>query len=78
MSFVDRIVSSRSFLIRLVRAKNGELKAWWYIRVRPDKFEEYKVAVRADKINLTKYGEILYSGWGEEPPEDIKEKIEEL
>ena len=78
MSFVDKIVNSRNYLIRLVRGKNQGEKAWWFVRVHPEKFEKYKIAVRTEALDLADYGEILYSGWGENPPEDIQQKIDEL
>ena len=27
------------------------------------------------KLDCTKYGKVLYSGWGEDPPEDIERRI---
>lgn len=77
MSFVDKITKSRDHLLRLVTGKNDGHDAWWYIRVKHNLFEKYKIAVKAEEIDLADYGEVLFSGWGKTPPEDIKKKIEE-
>ena len=77
MSFVDRVVKSRDHLLRLVTGKSGGHDAWWYVRVKNNLFEQYKIAVKGEVIDLSEFGEILFTGWGKEPPSDIKKKIEE-
>jgi len=78
MSFVDKVRKSRDrHLLRLVTGKNQGSDAWWYIRVKPEKMALYVRRVKSEFIDLADYGEILYCGWGKEPPEDIKKKIEE-
>ena len=76
MSFVDHVTKSRNHLIRLVTAENRGRDAWWYIRVENSKFELYKIQIETGTINLPEFGEILFKGFGKEPPEDIKKKIE--
>jgi len=61
----------------LVKGKNDGSDAWYYIMVDKLKVSLYEKDVDGDFIKLGKYGKILYSGWGEEPPEEIKDKIKE-
>ena len=77
MSFVDKVTKSRSELIRLVTGTANGRAAWWYVRVDPQKFIQYKIAVKTDYIDFTEFGEILFKGWGKTPPDDIKKRIEE-
>jgi len=61
----------------LVKGQNEGSDAWYYILVDKLKLALYEKDVDGDFIKLGKYGQILYSGWGEEPPEEIKDKIKE-
>jgi hypothetical protein len=76
MSFVDKLQSSRTELVWLVTGFDGGKPAWHYVQVEKTKLAMFK-ARNKDGSNLTDYGTILYSGWGVEPPEDIKQKIKE-
>ena len=63
----------------MLRGNNRGRKAWHYLLVDEDKLDAYN-ALFSDgnrpKLDCAKYGKVLYSGWGENPPEDIKLKIE--
>ena len=63
----------------LVRGLDRGRKAWHYLLVDEDKLDAYN-AIFSDesrpRFDCAKYGKVLYSGWGEEPPKDIKLKIE--
>ena len=76
MSFAAKLQSSRSDLVWLVTGFDGGLPAWYYVQVEKTKLHLFK-ARNKDSANLTDYGTILYSGWGTEPPEDIRQKIKE-
>ena len=66
--------------IRHIRGEDLDHPAWCYILLEDDdviqrNYEtEYKTCSWAD---LSKYGEILAEGFGEKPPNDIKDKINE-
>ncbi len=77
MSFVEKLLQSRDELLRLVTGKDQGQDAWWYIRLKPELFEQYKTALKQDSIDLEQYGEVLFSGWGKKPPDEVKKKIEE-
>ena len=77
-SNVDKLKSSSSNLIYLVRGKDQGKAAWHYVKVR-DKAILPIFLKKADggPIDVSEYGEILHSGWGENPPEDVVKDIEE-
>lgn len=75
MGFSDKIINSRKHLFRLVTGKNNGMNAWWYVRVFNEKFEQYKLALKSDSINLEAYGEIIDCGWGKTPPETIMKEF---
>ena len=78
MAFVDKITSSSQQLIYLVRGKNQGHDAWHYISIHnrlmlPIFLENTKY----NNLDISKYGKILYSGWGKNPPDDIIKQINE-
>jgi hypothetical protein len=77
MSFTTKLQSSRTDLLYLVTGKDSDKPCWYYVIVDKIKHEMFKVKVKTDYIFVPDYGTILYSGWGAEPPEDIKQKIKE-
>jgi len=53
------------------------LTAWYYIKVDTLKESIFKYKCSANSsFNLNDFGEIVASGWGDTPPEEIKNKIE--
>ena len=66
-----------------IRGKDHGRRAWHYILLVDDqdtidKFVELTQGENYGKntVNLEDYGKVLKSGWGEEPPNDVKEWIE--
>lgn len=76
-SFADATRRSRADLIYLVRGKDRERAAWHYVLVDKDKREMFLAKSRTRAMDVADYGEILYSGWGENPPQEIVDKINE-
>lgn len=59
--------------------KDSSQPAWFYMLVPKEKLPvlEYRLSLTEGETELTDYGEIVASGWGEEPPEDVVERIRE-
>ena len=47
--------------------------AWYYVQVESNLKMRFERAVRSGAIGLTEYGAILQSGYGEKPPESMRE-----
>ena len=45
--------------------------------VDPKKKSMFLTAANSGTLNVADYGRILYSGWGEDPSEDIIQKVKE-
>lgn len=78
MKFVEMVVKSKAGLIFLVKGKEkyqGK-SAWYYVLAN-----KLKLPIMQEKIayglNISDYGTVLYSGWGENPPDDIRQKIQQ-
>ena len=65
-----------SNLVFLVRGKDRGKNCWHYVLVDEDKVEQFKEKVKTSgNIDVANYGKTLYSGWGKDPPQEIKDKI---
>lgn len=68
----------KDIIVLVESTDNGE-DAWWYVKCR-NRIEAEKLKAICklgilDNIPLDEYGEIIESGWGKHPPDEIKEKI---
>lgn len=78
MSFVDQVRNSKGELVYLVRGKDQGRPAWHYVHVRDKQtLPLFLKQVDTGTVDVSQFGEVLYSGWGQDPPEDIVKKIEE-
>ena len=64
-------------LLYLVRGIDDNRPAWYYVLVERLKLHMFKRALNNNIIHLDKYGKILYSAYGKNPPAEIKQKIRE-
>lgn len=54
---------------------------WCYVAVKPSKFEDFKQAEAAGRIDLyafEPYGEVIVSAEGQTPPEEVTIKVAEM
>ena len=72
---VDSIKSSKSDLIYLVKGIDDNRQAWYYVLVERLKLSLFLKALNDDIIHLENYGEVLYSAYGENPPEEITNSL---
>ena len=64
--------------IFLIRGKDGRHPAWQYVLVVDDQdtVDRFKETVaRLGRADVGNYGQVLKSGWGKEPPNEVKEWI---
>ena len=76
-SFADKFSKSKGEFVYLVRGKDKGRPAWHYVLVEKLKLPIFLKKTNGGTVDVSEYGKILYSGWGENPPEDIVKKIEE-
>ena len=75
--FAKATKRSRLDCLFLVRGKDRGKPAWHYVLVDKHKLEMFLEKSKSGSLDVALYGEILYSGWGENPPEDIVQKIKD-
>jgi hypothetical protein len=72
---VDPQKKSMADLIYLVKGVDAGRNAWYYVLVERLKVQLFLKALNDDIIHLENYGKILYSAYGDEPPQDITDKL---
>ena len=75
--FTASVASSRNNLIYLVTGKDRGRACWHYVKVEQLKLPLFLEKVKSDFIDVADYGDILRSGWGEQPSDDVKNAIVE-
>ncbi|MBY0406563.1 MAG: hypothetical protein K2Q01_02635 [Rickettsiales bacterium] len=63
-------------VVRVVAGINQGRPAWWVIRMSKTSWERYRKDIKSPRIDFTQYGEILESGWGAFPPEEVVAMLE--
>jgi hypothetical protein len=74
-SFVGRLAESAGTVYLSVGLFRGH-PTWHYVRVDPRKRPQFLQQVRTGTIDVAEFGDVLFSGWGTEPPEDIRLQVE--
>ena len=62
----DRIINP----VYLVRGKDNGKEAWHFVLVDKEKITDFKEKIKSGNIDVAKYGKVLYSGWGKDPPQE--------
>jgi hypothetical protein len=76
-SFLDRIERERlAQRIYLIRGQDSTgKKAWYYLLVTPGQNAQFEESAGRGQMQLTEFGRILRSGYGESPPEDVRNRM---
>lgn len=72
---VDPQKKAMADLIYLVKGVDAGRNAWYYVLVERLKVQLFLKALNDDIIHLENYGKILYSAYGDEPPQEITDKL---
>ena len=68
----DKRPSSHVFTVR--GTERGR-KAWHIVLVERELLDAFREKVSTGNIDVAKYGYVIKSGWGKDPPDDILDKI---
>ena len=69
-------LSDRVHLIMDKEGSSGH-PAWWYVMVEDDEEMKLKFKLRGNNCNFTAYGQVLVRGYGEEPPSEVRDRMDE-
>ena len=60
----------------LVRGKDKGKAAWHYVLVDKSKLSLFHKKVDGDSLDVADFGAVIKSGWGKDPPKEVKEKVD--
>jgi len=60
--------------IYLVRGRDRGRDAWYYVLVNKKPLVVFEKDLRRGSLVLTDYGDVLMSGWGKDPPPEVKNR----
>ena len=64
--------------VYLVRGKDRNRPAWHYVLLLDDEetIKKFKERVDSGTIDVAKFGQVLKSGWGKDPPNEVRDELE--
>ena len=77
-NFTKIIQEAKLGLVWLLCGEQDGRPYWHYLEVEKGKLEMFKMRLKKGDIELKDYGRIIFSGWGAEPPEAIKEQVKAM
>lgn len=72
--FVELIQASNASLY-LTQGLVGNVPVWHYVKVYKDQMPFFLKALKSGALDVAKFGEVVVSGWGKEPPQYIKNQM---
>ena len=61
----------------LCRGRTAKGKPFWaYMCIKPSKAKAFGEAKKSGNMNLLEYGSVIEAGEGDEPPQQVKERME--
>jgi hypothetical protein len=75
MSFISQILSQEGGTVRYIKAVENGRPAWFFVKLNPEQYSQYKKAIKSRSLELKDFGEIIASGWGEEAPKDVIDEL---
>ena len=66
------------FKVFLTQGRYLGVHTWVYVKVDSPKLPLFQHALRQGTVDAAQYGEVIFSGWGEKPPEEVRMQVEAL
>ena len=66
------------FKVFLTQGKYLGVYTWKYVKIDVLKLPLFQNELKSGSIDASKYGEVLFSGWGMNPPDDIRKQVDAL
>ena len=77
MASPEKATLASNGTVFLVRGKNAGRPIWHYVLVDRLKFALFRQALKQGQLDVVKYGKILCSGWGKNPPAETVKQVED-
>ncbi len=77
MLFSEKIQKDKSSVFLLQAADKTGHDAWYYVFVESKKIPLFKHITKQETYDLSSIGQVLFSGYGTQPPASITAKVNE-
>ena len=77
-SFAQKAKPASSCIFLVRGADTTGHNAWYYIQTGKNKQRLFTAQQGTALLDINRYGTVLYSGYGDEPPTHIKKQIQKL
>jgi len=81
MNQPDPLQDLKRIIVLLYGLLDNGTPVWVFAAVRPSKYQQFITAQKEENLDMTKfdyYGEIIVSGEGKSPPDDVVLKVAEM
>ena len=75
MSLFADIIQASNATLYLTQGLVGNVPVWHYVKIYKQEVPFFLKALKSGTLDVAKFGEVVISGWGKEPPTYIKEHM---
>jgi len=69
---------NHNFKVYLTQGKHLGVYTWHYVKIDLLKLPLFQKALKSGTLDVSQYGEILFSGWGVSPPDEIRKQVDAI
>ncbi len=77
MAHSAKLIGQEGGEVRYITAVENGRPAWYFLKLSPERYPEYKKRMQTGTLDLRQYGDILVSGWGEAAPPGVLMEMKE-
>jgi tetratricopeptide (TPR) repeat protein len=77
VDLLRKTAAEEGALIYLVRGKDEGREAWHLVKIARSKLAAFKQELQTRSLDVSEYGDIIRSGWGKDPPEEVMKELTE-
>ena len=76
LNFTQTMMMQDGGEVRYITAREKNRPCWFFVRLEASRYAEYKRSLSHPMTNLSDFGQILLSGWGECAPEFVQRYVQ--
>ena len=75
MTLIAELVQLSNVSLYLTQGLRGNVPVWHYVKVYKQQLPFFLKALKSGTLDVSKFGEVVTSGWGKGPPAYVKARI---
>ena len=61
--------------VYLTQGLAGNVPVWHYVKIYKQEIPFFLMALKSGSLDVAEFGKVVVSGWGKEPPAEVKARI---